>query len=428
LPALDEDRLVVDYVQRLNACYLLPKSSRIATDGVTVQAQSCRSLFVGSDPANFKNDGLRVSPGGAFPDIFADNMGVLFESVAVEFRYPGDQIRLLLRVTAPDGSKTWARLRLSREGERLAAVGNQYSYGFLVRPWSEKRTLVNRTEFNYLSTGFNIVVQNVQDDRGSIFVKVVVSLADSLSGTPSFELRPSPSLSYLAIQIGQSQTATNVVRIAGRFIDSGTSGQPSRLSPLINGALGGEGIVWQPSRSTGANWTDDEINQIPELTRWKAEFHLRDGSVVTQYYETVTAPLTVAELQGEQWAQIDDSTLNTLVNQTSNAGNYLLQNLPEYPISWTLSGRARAPTEIQTQGFWSNGNVNNRFNDIKAVTTTNRQASVMCSSQGRSDLHCNGSLYGSNTYLDGVALFAFDQREVMWASQNWTYLLNGYSR
>jgi hypothetical protein len=428
LPALDEDRLVIDYVQRLNACYSLPKSSRIAIDGVTVQAQSCRSLFVGNDPANYKNDGLRVGPGGAFPGMFADtSTGVLFESVAVEFRYPGDQIRLLLRVTASNGSKTWARLRLIREGERLAAVGNQYRYGFSVRPWLEKRMLVNRSEFDYLSTGFNIHIENVQENGQPIFEKVVVSLADSIGGIPSFELRPRSSLSYLAIRIDQSQTATNNVRIAGRFIDSGTSGQPSRLSPLVNGALVGEVLVWQPSRSTGSNWTDDEINQIPELTRWKAEFHLRDGSVVTQYYETVTAPLTVAELQGEQWAQIDDSTLNTLINQTRNAGNYLLQDLPEYPISWTLSGRARAPTEIQTQGFWPNGNVNNRFNDIRAVTTTNRQASVMCSRQGNSDLHCNGGLY-SNTYLDGLALFAFDQREVIWASQNWTYLMNGYSR
>ena len=165
------------------------------------------------------------------------------------------------------------------------------------------------------------------------------------------------------------------------------------------------------------------------MTRWKAEFHLRDGSVVTQYYETVTAPLTVAELQGEQWAQLDDNTLNTLINQTRSAGNYLLQDLPEYPISWTLSGLARAPTEIQTQGFWRNGNTNtnNRFNDIKAVTTTSRQASVMCSKQGSSDLHCNGSLY-SNTYLDGLPLFAFDHRDAIWASQNFTYLLNGYSR
>ena len=428
LPALDEDRLVVDYVQRLNACYSLPKSSRIAIDGVTVQSPSCLSLFVGNDPANFKNDGFRVGPSGAFSGLFADtSTGVLFERVAVEFRYPGDQIRLLLRVTAPTGSKTWSRLRLVREGERLAAVGNQYSYRFSVKPWAEKRILVNRPEFNYLSTGFNIQVENVQDNGISIFEKVVVSLADSIGGTPSFELRPSSSLSYLAMRIGQTQTSTNNVRIAGRFIDSGTSGQPSRLSPLVNGALVGEVLVWQPSPSTGANWTDGEINQIPELTRWKAEFHLRDGSVVTQDYETVTAPLTVAELQGEQWAQLDDNTLNTLISQTRSAGNYLLQNLPEYPIGWTLSGRARAPTEIQTQGFWRNGNTNTRFNDIKAVTTTNRQASVMCSKQGSLDLHCNGNLY-SSSYLDGLPLFAFDQREVIWASQNFTYLLNGYSR
>ncbi len=429
LPALDEDLLVADYVQRLNACYSLPKSSRIAIDGVTVQAPACRELFVDNNPANFKNDGLRVGPSGAFPGMFADtSTGALFESVAVEFRYPGDQIRLLLRVTGPTGNKTWSRLRLVRERERLAAVGNQYSYRFSVKPWAEKRRLVNRPEFNYLSTGFSIQVDNVQDNKGTpIFEKVIVSLADTRNVIPSFELRPKPSLSYLAIRMGQTQTSTNNVRIAGHFIDSGTSGQPSRLSPLVNGLLGGEALVWQPSPSTQANWTADEINQIPELTRWKAEFHLLDGSVVTQDYETVTAPLNVAELQGEQWAQLDDSTMNTLISQTRSTGSYLLQNLPDYPVSWTLSGRARAPTEIQTQGYWRNGNTNNRFNDIKAVTTTNRQASVMCSTQSSLDLHCNGNVYG-NSYLDGLPLFAFDQREVIWASQNFTYLLQDYGR
>lgn len=428
LPALDEDRLVVDYVQRLNACYSLPKSSRVAIDGVTVQAPACRGLFVGNNPANFKNDGLLVGPDGAFSSVFSDtSTGVVIESVAVEFRYPGDSIRLLLSATAPNGSKAWSRVRLVREGERLAAVGNQYSYRFSVRPWSEKRLLVNNPEFNYLSTGFNIQLDNLQDNGLPIFEKVIVSLADSVGGTPSFELRPSASLSFLAIRIGQYQTPTNNVRIAGSFINSGTSGQPSRLSPLVNGVLVGESLVWQPSPSTGANWTDVEIDQIPELTRWKAEFYLRDGSVVTQYHETVTAPLTVAELQGGKWAQLDDKTLNTLSSQTRATGNYLLQDLPEYLISWTVPTGALPPTDVSTQGRWRNVNTNYRFNDNQAVSAQKSQASVLCSPQGVSDLHCNGGRYG-NSYLDGLSLYAIDRREVMWASQNFTYLMNSYSR
>ncbi len=51
----------------------------------------------------------------------------------------------------------------------------------------------------------------------------------------------------------------------------------------------------------------------------------------------------------------------------------------------------------------------------------------MCSTQSSLDLHCNGNVYG-NSYLDGLPLFAFDQREVIWASQNFTYLLQDYGR
>ncbi len=425
LPALDEDRLIADYVQRLNACYALPKSTRVG-DGSSVQAPACRALFAGNDPAKFKNDGLRVAPGAAFSGLFADSStGVRFESVEVEFRYPGDQLRLLLSVTALNGNKTWNRLRVQREGERLVAIGNQYDYRFWVRPWNEKRQLVNRPEFNYLSTGFNIQVDNVQDNGQPIFEKVVVSTGTDSSR--SFELRPSPSLNFLSLMVGQRQTSTNNLRMAGRFTDPTTSGRPSRLSPLVNGVLGGEALVWYPSPSTGADWTDPEIDGIPELTRWTADFHLRDGRVVTQYYETRTAPLTVAELQGGQWAQLADSTLSTLISQTRATGSYLLQDLPEYPVSWTVPAGALAPTEIQTQGFWRNGNTNTRYNDIKAVTALSRQASVPCSTQGSADLHCNGSRY-STTYLDGLPLFAFDRLEGIWASQNFTYLLNGFSR
>lgn len=433
LPAIDEDRLILDFVKRINICYALPKSTRVSADGLKVVAPACLSLFPDQKTDNFKDNGSRVGPNGAFAGLFADSStGSTFEAAEVEFRYPGDQMRLLINVVSSSGVRTFTRIRLQRQSNgELVALGNQYNYRFLVRPWNEQRNLVNRPELSYRSTGFNVHVDNVQDNGNPIFEKVVVT--SSAGSTPlSVELRPNVSLSFLSIFLDNQLTPTNNLRLSGEFIDPSTSGRPNRLSPKnqTTGRIEGEVLVWHRHPITRNDWTDNELNNIPELTSWKAEFYLVDGTKEIQYYETRIAPLTLPELQATRWAQLSTATMDNFILQTRATGSFALTGLAQYAVNWTVPAGALAPTEIQTQGYWLTVGGSNRFNDIQSVSPRSMTGIVKCSSQSIADKHCSGtsgtSLYANVSFLDGLPLFSFSRREEILASQNFAYLLNGF--
>jgi hypothetical protein len=426
LPTTDEDRLVLDFVKRMNDCYALAKSTRVGVDGLRVVAPACLSLFPGQNQDNFKHDGARVGPNGAFAGLFADtSTGATFEAAEVEFRYPGDQMRLLINVVSSSGVRSFTRIRLQRQNDKLVALGNQYNYRFLVRPWTEQRNLVNRPELSYRSTGFNIHVDNVQNNGNPIFQKVVVTSA-AQSTAFSAELRPNVSLSYLSIFLNNQLTPTNNLRLSGKFMDPTTSGRPNRLSPSSPGSLFSELLVWFAHPETDMDWDDSQLDAIPELTSWKAVFYLANGDVETQYYETRTAPSTMPELNATRWAQLSTDTMGNFIQQTRAGGSYALTGLTQYDVKWTVPEGAQAPTEIQTQGYWRNGQASLRFNDVQPVSAGAVSGSVKCSAQGDADGHCNGTGYAGATFLDGLPLFAFSRREVFLASQNFGYLLNGH--
>jgi hypothetical protein len=327
LPASDEDRLVLDFVKRMNDCYALAKSTRVGVDGLRVVAPACLSLFPGQNQDNFKHDGARVGPNGAFAGLFGDtSTGATFEAAEVEFRYPEDQMRLLINVVSSTGARSVTRIRLQRLNNQLVALGNQYNYRFSVRPWTEQRNLVNRPELSYRSTGFNINVDNLQDNGRPIFDKVVVTSAAESTAFAA-ELRPNVSLSYLSIFMNNQLTPTNTLRLAGKFIDPTTSGRPNRLSPRSPGSLFSEMLVWFAHPQTSTDWDDSQLEEIPELTSWKAVFYLANGDVETQYYETRTAPSTMPELNATRWAQLSTDTMSNFIQQPQATGSYALSGL-----------------------------------------------------------------------------------------------------
>jgi hypothetical protein len=330
---------------------------------------------------------------------------------------------LLINVLSPTGARSFTRVRLQRQNDQLVALGNQYNYRFSVRPWSEQRNLVNRPELSYRSTGFNVYVDNHQDNGKPIFDKVVVTSAAESTAFAA-ELRPNVSLSYLSIFMNNQLTPTNNLRLAGKFMDPTTSGRPNRLSP--SGSLSSELLVWFAHPQTGMDWDKSQLDEIPELTSWKAVFHLVNGDVETQYYETRTAPYTMPELDATRWAQLSTDTMSKFIEQTQATGSYALSGLTQYDVKWTVPERAQAPTEIQVQGYWFDGSARLRFNDVQSVSARADSGAVKCSAQGGTDRHCNGAAYAAVSYLDGLPLFALNRREVFLASQNFGYLLNGH--
>jgi len=418
LPATDEDALIANFIKRINDCYALPKSTRLSADNKKIIASTCLQLFPFDDPSTYKDDGSQVGENGAFGGLFTDDgTGTTFTKPELEFRYPGDEIRLRLSVKVKD-EEIFQRFRLKRYSTSYRALGNQYKYRFSVKPWTEERKLVNRTDLSYYSTGFNVYVKNM----GSEFTKVIVTPPGGFS---AFELYPTIATDYLIIKINGKQYPTNNLRLAGRYISSPGSltGKPTSLPREIQ-----EGLIWLDSPSgKSSDWSDSEIDKIPELTRWKADFYSGDEKILgdekiiaTQYYETTVAPLTIPELVRSRWAQLTDASLNAFVSYSKVTGGVNLSNgYTTYPISWTVPItdpiNLYSPTIIQTQGIWAS----TRFNDTAGVLITDRKGTIYCRNETSADKHCQNQLY-----IDNISLFFTDKRDMFYASQYFSYLIS----
>ena len=256
------------------------------------------------------------------------------------------------------------------------------------------------------------------------FTKVIVTPPGGFS---AFELYPTIATDYLIIKINGKQYPTNNLRLAGRYISSPGSltGKPTSLPREIQ-----EGLIWLDSPSgKSSDWSDSEIDKIPELTRWKADFYSWDEKILgdekiiaTQYYETTVAPLTIPELVRSRWAQLTDASLNEFVSNSKVTGGVNFSNgYKTYPITWTVpitdfsNINYYSPTVIHTQGIWAA----TRFNDTAGVLNTDRKGTIYCSPETSADKHCQNQLY-----IDNISLFFTDKRDMFYASQYFSYLIS----
>jgi hypothetical protein len=428
LPASDTDTLVADFMTRLNACYALPRTQRVnGTTAASVVAPECRQLFTQDDPTQFKNNGATVGANGAFAGLFRDGAtGVTFTNPVVEFLRPGDRLLVSWKNTTTDGGITFNRIWTRNENGALKATGNGYDYPFTVRSWSETRDFLNRPELSYWVTGFNVNIANLTSGGSPIFDHVVITTPRGRTVT----LRPNAGLSYLPVD----GSSTSVVRLAGKFMDSTTSGVPRRLSGIPNG----ENLVWAKNPAgSDTDWTDEEIMAINNVGRWKADFYLASapGTIAaTQYYETMARPLGIAELQARQWATVVAAARADGIAESSASGSIALGGDPlDLSVGsgtdfWTVPTGANVPTVIQAQGFVANaGSPAPRWNDSTNVSSIARKTSISCSPQTVSDLHCGAAAgtYSTDARLNLVQMFAYDAKDMEWVTNIALYLLTG---
>lgn len=432
LPASDTDAMVAGLMARLEACYALPRTERVnGATAASVIAPACRGLFTQDDPTKFKNNGAGVGANGAFSGLFRDTAtGVKFTSPVIEFLVPDGKMLVSWKNTGSDGSISYARVWVARENGALKAIGNGYSYPFTVRAWSETRDLLNRTELSYWATGFDVSVGNLTSGGTPIFDRVVVTTPNGRQLT----LRPSAGLSYVPIE----GTSTSVVRLAGKFMNAGTTGVPRRLSGIANG----ENLVWatNPADNSATDWSESQIKAINNVGRWKAEFYLATNPATiaaTQYHETMARPLTVAELMARQWPTLSAQARTDVVAESASTGNVALAEGDVVDLSvsgspadfWTVPTGAHGPTLVQAQGFVAGtGTPPQRWNDNLNVGSLARKATITCSRQSGADVHCSSitaGTYSANARINLLQMFAYDARDMEWVTTLPTYLLPG---
>jgi len=414
LPPPSTDGLIEAFLGKLNACYQLPSSERVEGDD-SVKAPVCKQIFYKDDSKTFENNGGKVGKNKAWASLWNQNVqGLRITSGTMLFADKNGDMLVSWRNESKDGNVSFSRVWLRPDDGQLKAYGNQYKYPFTVRPMAEARESLN-TNKSYFSAGFNIDLANIIENNSPIFKKVLVTPPNGRT----LEFVPQPALDYLAI----ANTTTSIIRLAGQFWDPELSSRnPRELS---------EKLVWAKNKNDqDIDWSASEIQSIPNIGTWKAEFILEnnpDNKPNPVQYSVVTSrPLTVEEVRNRSFSKLLEpvkTEIKSVSNQTGflplEDGEKIEAVGPNNSDVWMVPDQALKPTYLAVQGYYNDNSTYPRWNDGISISMNQRKVTIPCTSQGNSDLHCSKSVengYSERSRMDMIQLFAYDVNEMQWLS------------
>ncbi len=446
LPPDGINTMVDALLARMTACYAVPFEQRVS--GVTgsagavtggpadVIAPACRTLFVDDDPATFLSNGNRVgrdaNNNGAFASLFRRGAtGVVFGNGRFEFLRNNAEkdVVFTYRSTDAQGNVLNDQLIARHAGGTLKLVGNNYVYQASVRPYAQDREFLNQPAANYRSTGYDINIANRLDSSGNpVFSKVVVTTPRATTLT----FVPNGGRSALSIQRSNgSITSTSVVRLAGEFKDSATSGLPADFETGL--------FFASPA------FTPEQIREIPEQGVWRLEFFHADTSQpnVVQNYRTVSRAATLAELAATPLPQLTEAAKAEIRAESAATGRITFgppsttePNIADLSTAgggdfWVVVPPAQAPTSVTLFGAGPDPDGSGplrrpSFDDGVNVPPSARKTVIACSRLGSADTHCdsaNPTQFAEGTFIDSVQLFATTPRMAGLAKMSVTYYL-----
>lgn len=430
-----QSQAVAALLARLNACYALPLSQRVtaASDAVAVTggpsaviAPTCRSLFVNDDPASYLSNGSRVgrnaANAGSFSGLFRPgSTGVVFDRGQLEFYRPNGDLLISYHTRSTGGAEDNQTFVARDVGGTLKLIGNQNVYSASVTAFVQDREYINQTAYSWFSTGYEVIVANQVDAQGNpIFSKVVATLPDG----STLDFVPTTGLSYLAARraADAAVSTTSLVRLAARYRDTGTPGNPATL----------EGDLFvRPSQSS-----DAQILALSDQSVWRLEFFHADTRLpnVVQNYRTVSRPDTLNEAAQRVFADLTPAMRSQLVAATSAQGrlsfgavsaaqpNVVNISAAGDQDAWTVPRLATAPTQLGVFGRrFTNGEQGPLFNDTVGIASSVRKGQVTCSAQTAADTHCDGTTgvvqYAADTRVSALQLSSTSARQVVFYKQ-----------
>ncbi len=405
--------LVASLMSRMNACYALPVAERVNTAGggtaADVKADACKNLFVGNDPAKFKNGGIGVAAKGAFKSLFTNlGDGVVFDRGNLEYVVRNEGATnngywvVSYRSTDKDKNITYSNFALKNESGELKQAGNQYDYDTSVSSFVQDRVFINDPDASYLSTGYALSVADKTFSGASIYKQVIVTTPRN----KTLVLKPTAGCSSLGLVLPDGKVnCTSFVRLNYGYKDASKTGDIP--------ASERSGLFFVPFVS---KYSDSELAAIPDQGTWKFEIEFADASKpnVTQLHRTLSRAPTLGELRKTKFADLTSKARADLVKDTKDAGAYVFaQN--EYAEFgggidgdfWTVPDGAAAPTNIRIYGRAPTVNLvrGNQFDDAANVLTSARSTQIKCSRLSAADLHCdaNVAVGASGFYAAGAS-------------------------
>lgn len=393
--------LIQQLLARLTACYALPVETRVGVGGVAasdVVATECKTLFADNDPAKFLSNGAVVGSNrdkDAFSGMFrAGATGVVFTEGSYEFTRANGDLVIGYRWTDSTGAQANESVVVTRQGDELKLIGNQYVYAGGVVAYQQRRQFVtlDQAAYNYHSTGYVLKVPN-----NGLFDRVeVVSPSGGV-----LRLNPAPASRFMVLQ---GTANTNFVRLGAAFDDAATAalGSPADV-------LSSEGNFF-----TNPQRTDAEIAAIPAQAVWTFKYYLKtDPSTLaaTQHFKTRARALALAEFRTQPMAVLTNALLADIKSGANANGVIDISGQQVEDIEWIVPQGAIAPTSMTAFGKdRTDPQKPQSFNDSVSFASTKRIATVPCSQASLSDTHCVGTsgIYAPSTYLTGLHLWSRD--------------------
>jgi hypothetical protein len=422
LPPPSLDAMLAAFATQVQDCMAVPLADRVTGTAAsdTVSAPACRAIFFNDDPAAYKDGraGVRTD----WPVLFSSSLTNMKVSPPVlRLLNPDGTMLVSWSNTATTGDVLFLRSVLTTQNGALKAIGNQDSFGFRVRPWSETRDFLNTPALSYRDTGFSIVVDNAVDGSGaSVFDRVEVTIPTG----QVVVLKPQAGLSFMSVvKRDGTLSGTSVLRLASRFFDSNRTTQARTLT--------NENIFWADNPAgVNTDWTDAEVAAINNLGRWKAAFFKagNKGTVpdLTQFTTTTVRAFTPSEIVQQPFPTLSDDLRSSLTTASANTGSVALAEGSHISVAgpaggagWVVPAGALPPVNIQAQGFVAGTGA--RWNDNLLVPPSARSATIACTRQTALDAHCSagtGDTYSSVARLNLVQLFGNDINDMQWTSSN----------
>ena len=389
-------------------CYALPLGTRVASapPGATlvvgvaadITATQCRSIFVGNDPSQYRNSGSivgRNSAGsGAFAAIFqASAIGVKFDSAEYQYTLANGDIGIAFRTTLPSTPPVISAntVRLDPTDQKLKFIGDQFTYNGRVTTFVQNREfpVLNLAQWNYISTGYIINVDNVRnlDINGipvNVFSKVEVVAPNGIVDT----LLPSNSTPFMNFK---GQGPSNFLRLKSEFKDTSKTGSvPDRLTSEK-----------AASAYASPEYTDAAIAALPAESIWTFRYFFDTNASTNpdavQTYRTRARAPTMSELRARQFATVT-TAVSTAWSQGASptTGTLGLSTTAPFNVAWSTPSGALAPVNATLVGTYLTGvtgSARSSFVDSANFAPTDSSASVPCVTLGAGDIHCVG---GSN--------------------------------
>lgn len=412
---------LADLAGRMTACYALPLANRVKAGGTAaadITAEACKSLFLDQDPVKYKNNSHGVSSSGAFKSLFSSDpaaQGVGFSRPSFEYKVKNGNSTnpsmamdgdVVFTVAAVDGAghasifEHWARPDASG---KLYLSGNQSNLDIQVSPRAEFREFPNLSGKNFHNTGYNLYV-NAKHPYAKVVVTSPKGAAITLLKVAGYE--------FFVIAKNGAATGSSVLRLAGSYADTTTTGTPRTDFP---------GFVW----AGDADVPDSTVAAYPLQASWTFDFYTNASDTTPAVSgvrrRTLQRAPTLAELRAKTWPTLLSQTRQNIQSESGALGFIKLGSGEVIDLAngdkndqaaWQVPAGAWSPTEVT--GFGSTADGQQRFSDSTSIRPSARLTQIRCSKASATDVHCSSvpGTYAQDTRVQSINLSGRDTRGV----------------